>query len=353
LRLQVRYTDAHRGFVPTARVRTRVVLPDDLTRGPIESKREHEYDRPLPHTPYKSHEYDQSHSEPIVPYDWNERKAGVMARMPNVLNWVQPIGSTTPYNMLKTDGDEARELAWLIKTQHMDLAPQWQEFAANGLRASSRHNAEEGSLEADIEEEELELSVALAEVYTTGRREQWAMERDNQTWHTSPVRRVDVKETTFNRYSAKSRWGSEHTREELLACIDHRRIADWASVPDDITYQWQGCLDYMNALDRDDKRDAFRIADEQERYDVDRVGYASGVPCPMRPIILESVPMCQNGADVPFGTDGKWVAPVFAEDAAGLFVEEYVPCQTCFGSGQVQMVLGAVIAAVDTDEAYT
>jgi len=277
------------------------------------------------------------------PYHWHERREAVMARMPNVLNWVQPIGSTVPYQKRMTDGDESRELAWLIRTQHMDLAPQWQEFAANGLHASSLID-ENGEMQQDISEEDTRdenYSLALAAMYETGRREQFAHDRDYQTWHTSPVRRAWTGETTDGKVTAKARWGSEFTEEELMHFIENFKVARDTPDPEPLTQQWSDELDWLDTLDRDPQRDEFRISDEQERYDEDRVGYAAGDTCPNTFVIIAGTAQCDNGAAPVYDMPDGMFGPIVLID--------WADCPTCQGTGLVQSLLGTTISALDED----
>jgi len=269
-------------------VKERVTLYDDLH--PVVVQHERLGGPPELESPkYEAHVYPKVTTE-IPPYDWSEREKGVMRRMPNVLRWVQPFGSTIPYEKSHNSGDASRELAWLIKTQHMDIAPQWAEFAANGLKAGSLQNAENGA-EENIGYDELDFSQALAEKYTNGRRERWAMERDYQTWHTTPVRRLDVTDLPDGKCTARARWGSEFTFDELRAAIKRHKAAKVAPAPEPITFEWEPEQEWLDELEHDAHRDTSRIADEKARYDEDREEYASGAPCPMQEITMESIQM--------------------------------------------------------------
>ncbi len=270
-----------------------------------------------------------------LPYHWEERKEKVMKRMPNVLNWVQPFGSTVAYHASNVNANSSKELAWIMSTQHMDLAPQWQEFAANGIRAGSLNNQENG-VEENIDYPDLELSTALADVYISGRREQWARERDYQTWHTTPIRRADVRPTESGKFTAKPRWGSEFTRDELLHLIRQTKAALAQPDPEPLTKEWSDDRDWLNDLDRDNARDAFRIQDEIDRYDEDRIGYAAGEPCPWSTVIALDIVMCQSGQ-----------SPVFDENYE---VADWAPCPICHGDAIVQNVIGTTMSTVDGDE---
>jgi hypothetical protein len=331
LRLNVRYPDAHRGFIPVPRVRSRVVLPDDLT--PVVKPRHHvQGPEPLPKVTYQSPERPAPTTR-VRPYDWSKRQEGVMSRFKNVSNWVQPIGYVAPYEVPALPGkslsdiDREKELTYLISTQDLDLAPMWAELAANGLTAFSKDatfETEDGEAEVgDVPETTGDL-VALAIQLENGRREQFARERDFANWNTAAPRRAQRVVNAEGKRGIVPKPGSIFTRDELQALLA-RKPAE--TVEEGEVGKW---LDSIVQPD-------FDAEDQLARYETDRTkGFTSGEPCPdQRQKRADGSPLCQSGR-----------VPITDEDGE---VFDFDDCPTCGGNGSVLSLLGMDLPVVDSE----
>jgi len=324
VRLNVRYDDAHRGFIPVPRVRSRVVLVDDLTPR-VKPRGFGQGPEPLPKVPYHAdHAHYGNYDTPE--YDWSKRKDIATRNMPNVLHWVLPIGYVEPYRPTGHKGDASRELAWLMKTQDMEIPPQWAELAANGIEATSLTD-ETGGEREDIDENSCRdenYSLALAQTYEQGRRERWTRERDEQTFRTTPARRCRIWVNEEGKRTIQAMYGSRWTREELLAMLKRG--------PSPInTEPW------------DEYRETFDIEDQESRVGLST--YDNTDPCPQQQVYYHGMNMWQP---VPMCKDGK--APVIESDETGEYVDEWVNCPTCQGTGRVLNMLGFNLTIVDGEE---
>jgi hypothetical protein len=336
VRLNVRLGDAHYPYsIPMPRVRTRIVLHDDLheevTERIIREDRENLPDREWKR--YKSPERPAPTTR-VRPYDWAKRREGVMSRFKNVSNWVQPIGYVAPYEPPVLPGKDAgevdreKELTYLIATQDLDLAPMWAELAANGLTAFSKDNAvetEDGESEAgDVPEDTTGDMVALAIQLEHGRREQFARERDYANWHTANPRRAQFVTNAEGKRGIVPKPGSVFTRPELQEMLS-RKPAE--NVEEGEVGKW------LDSLVQPD----FETLDQIERYEADRVkGFTSGEPCPARlEMRADGSPLCQAG-----------IVPITDEDGE---VIDYDDCPTCGGNGSVLSILGMDLPVVDSE----
>lgn len=333
MRLNVRYPDAHRGFIPVPRVRSRVVLPDDLAPPELKPRSHVQGPAPLPKVAYQSPERPPCTTR-VRPYDWSKRKEGVMARFKNVSNWVQPIGYVAPYVPAALPGkslseqDREKELTYLISTQDLDLAPMWAELAANGLTAFSKDASMENedgeeSETGDVPETVGDM-VALAIQLENGRREQFARERDYANWHTANVRRAVRVTNAEGKRGIVPKPGSVFTRPELQEMLS-RKPAE--HVEEGEVGKW------LDSLVQPD----FEAEDQLARYEADRTkGFTSGEPCPdTRQKRADGTPLCQSGR-----------VPITDEDGE---VFDFDDCPTCGGNGSVLSLLGMDLPAVDSE----
>ncbi len=335
MRLNVRFEDAHRGFIPTPRVRSKVVLVDDRVPHvrPMQP-RATMVQTPAP--PYVTPERERLPHISVVPYDWEKRKAGVMARFKNVPNWVQPFGYTTAYAIKELpclaadEQDQQQELTYLISTQNLELAPLWAELAANGLTAFSKDAPKEGengeTEVGDVPDVNLD-SVGLALIYSGGRAEAFAKERDYQTWHTTRPRRAHRVVNEAGQRGIVPRLGSVFSKEELQAMLSRktRETKDEGEVG-----LW------LDALPLTPERNEFHAEDAEARYTAGRGGYGAGDPCPRtKDKRADGTPLCVNGR-VPITEDG--------------IITDEDDCPSCNGEGTVMGLLGSALLATDERE---
>jgi hypothetical protein len=351
LRLCIRYTDAHRGFVPIPRVRSRVVLVDDIHPGPKKWGPHHAFVMLEPPKREPRSEPRCSRKVYVKPYDWKKRRTGVLERFKNVKDWVQPIGfsqDATPQMLAaarhllamqpkelpgkswNTQQDE-EELTYLIATQDCELAPLAKELAANGVPASSKdatREGEDGDLETGDVPDGTYLSTGLSDQYTKGRREQFAHDTDERTWHSTYARRAKHVTNDQGQRGVVPKPGNLFTHEELLAILTRK--------PGEMLDEGEIGF-YLDNLDISEDRNEFEVADQLERYEKsqDRNGYAAGFDCPEQSHPREDgSPLCQKGT-VPITENAK--------------VIDYEDCPTCGGTGTVQSLLGSDLPIVDSE----
>lgn len=275
------------------------------------------------------------------PYDWQRRKDGVMRRFKRVKQWVLPLGFAEawffepidPIIIIQRDPYTAGslglwwallrfyareiELGWLMQTQEQEIAPESAILAANGVEATTL------DYEMGTEIEDNIISTAISDVYGGGRAEQWAKERDYQTWHTTPCRRARVKLLPDGRRSIEPNYGSEWSKEELLAIL--RRPP---AQPDNT--HWE------------ESREEFEVEDQEARYQDERgLDYAASDPCPWSTVEYDGTVLCDKGR-----------APIYGnvkDKRTGTITIEVVDtgeCQLCHGSGQVPATLGLALPAI-------
>jgi hypothetical protein len=254
--------------------------------------------------------------------------------MRNIKNWVQPIGYTGPFVPKELPGkslsqqEREAELTYLISTQHLDLAPMWAELAANGIPAFSKDSpveTEEGDVEVGDVPAETPESLALAQIIDGGRAEAFARERDYQTWNTTLPRRALAIERDGRR-GIVPKPGSIFATEELQAMLARKpkRRVDEGEVGF-----------WLDSLGLSEDRSEFEAEDQLARYERDRLGYASGEPCPeTRQQRADGTPLCQNGI-VPITIDGE--------------VAYYEECPTCNGDASVMGILGTTLDITDSE----
>jgi hypothetical protein len=272
----------------------------------------------------------------LKPYDWSKRKKRVLQNMPNVKTWVQPIGYTQAFwhQARWLANDPKREVLYLIETQNLDLAPQWAEFAANGLESGSMTASEAGLYTGDIAhgDPNHDYSLALADTFESGRKERWSRERDYQTWHTTPAQRATRFTTDDGQSAIRAHYGTQFTEEELLAMLDRPT----PERPPPLTREQQTDQEWLDTLEQDATREAFRILDEEQRYyDECGVDYAGSEPCPYQE--LEGWlgdPLCKNGK-----------SPIIEDDE----IADWADCPRCHGTGLIQAELGTTLTTIDED----
>jgi hypothetical protein len=253
------------------------------------------------------------------PYDWAKRREGVMRRFKNVRNWVMPFGSAEPFRPTGEQGDPKRELAWLMKTQFMEIPPMWEELAANGLAATSRNGIGDETPDADVEPDQTDYTSALAETYEHARAERWARERDYQTWMSSQVRKCRIIENDDGTRTIRANYGHEWDIEELRAIL--RRPP---SEPN--TEPW------------DEYRHDFEIEDQEARMEPE--AYMNAEECPMYREYFQSRRWCDNGK-----------APVFQEmESGGYAYAGEGTCPVCNGTGVILSTLGIALSIVPDED---
>ena len=328
MRLNVRYNDAHRGFIPVPRVRPRVTLYDDLNPEVL-PRRFVQGEEELPKVPYRS-QIQFGSSLKHAPYDWKNRRPQVMGRFTGVKRWVTPIGfaetwvfqnvnlTISIFNMQDTQRASVLlywhwllrfhsreiELLWLEETQELELAPLRSVFGANGIEAGSIEDPDYFASDIIPENASVEAHQGLSHTYEYARAEQWAREVDYQTWHTSPPRYMDVIKNDDGTCTARPRYGSQFTREELIAAIQ-RSKAGFKPNPE----PWSDDNDITAALD-------------EER---EQLPYPSGAPCPMSYHVYDGEQVCRHGTSHIYDEFNEIVG-------SG-------PCETCNGSGIVPGLL--------------